>query len=83
MSDTSDLLKYSREQIINALHRVWRKYPAVYRHFFLYELEKPYSPFDSQAIVFLTKEDEELFNRELAPLKVLVPMVIEEDEQDT
>ena len=79
----SDLLNYSREQLINALHRVGRQYPAVYKHFFLYELEKPYSPYDPVAMVFLTKEDEELLKREAAPLKVLVPVVIEEDEQDT
>lgn len=77
---SSDLLKYSKEQLINALHRVGRSYPAVYKHFFLYELEKPYSPFDSQAIVLLTKEDEELLSKDPAPLKVLVPVVIEEDE---
>lgn len=79
MSD-DELFKYSREQILNALHRFRRKYPASYKHFFLYELEKPYSPFDSQAIVFLTEEDAKKFNGEPAPLKVLVPVVIEEDE---
>ena len=77
----SDILDYSYEQIVNALHRMRRAYPAVYKHFVQYELEKPYSPFDSQAIVLLSKEDAKKLEGEPAPLKVLVPVVIEEDEQ--
>jgi len=73
----SDIFKYSHEQIINALHRFQRRYPASYKAFFLSELEKPYSPFDPVAIVYLSKEDEELLSREPAPLKILVPVKIE------
>lgn len=36
----------------------WKEhYPATYNAFFIYELKKPYSPFERQPMIFLTEED--------------------------
>lgn len=74
---------YSKEQIYNALVRFKDQYPAVYKHFFLYELEKPFNPFERQSLFIISEQDAEYLKGEPAPLKVLVPVTIEEDEQDT
>lgn len=57
MTDISEFRKYTKEQIYEALVRLKVEYPAVYKHFFLAELERPFSPFTRQPVIFLTEED--------------------------
>jgi hypothetical protein len=75
-----DFLDFSKEQIYNALIRFKDKYPTVYEQYFLNELKKPFDPFERQSFFVISDEDMELLNKEPAPLKVLVPVTIEEDE---
>lgn len=75
-----EFLDYSKEQVYNALVRLKDQYPAVYKHFFLYELEKPFNPFERQSFLVISEQDAELLKGEPAPLKVLVPVTIEKDE---
>lgn len=67
--------QHSREEIVETLKRIHEKYPAVFEHFFMYELR--------QQQTIISKEDMEYFKGTPAPLKIIVPnIVIEEDDED-
>lgn len=73
---------YHDNYIYNILDQFKLEYPASYKSFFLYELEKPYSPFDRELFIELTEEDLDLLKQKPAPLKLLVPVKIKDDDYE-
>jgi hypothetical protein len=50
--DRSTLANYTREEIVESLLKIRDEYPAVFKHFFMWEIEK--------RPIHLSKEDLEL-----------------------
>lgn len=68
--DSYTINQYSREELIDTFKRIHKQFPAVFEHFFMEELRGQKH--------FISKKDAELLKGTPAPLKILVPVKIEE-----
>ncbi len=66
--------QYSREEIVQSLKRIRDKYPNVFEHFFMHELRR-------QPMI-ISEKDAKYLQGTPAPLKITIPVTIEEGNED-
>jgi len=55
---TYQVNQYSREEIVESLKRIHQQYPAVFEHFFMYELRKQVHLVSEEDMEYLKSEND-------------------------